>query len=305
VRLVTDQNADVIARHDYLPFGEEIPGNIAGRNGLWGPERDTVNQKFTGKQRDQESGLDYFGARYYGSALGRFTSPDPLDANIIRILNPQRWNKYAYVVNNPLALTDPDGRDAVAVNFSGMVAGLGHEGILSVHADGSATYARFGPATQDFRGGYGVDEPGRVDTQDPTDLPNVQFDSNGVPTTASFDALKAAVARAEGVGANTVRLNYFKTSEADTNALDLWIKQQQGTPGRYHLCSRNCGTFTVRGLVAGGAITTSQAAGLSIDPNILFRQLAAFSNLNQPSGQKEQVTSKVCFTDSQGKQVCQ
>jgi hypothetical protein len=52
---------------------------------------------------------------------------------------------YAYVINNPLSYSDPTGKDAAAVNFSGMVAGLGHEGILSIHKDGSVTYARFGP----------------------------------------------------------------------------------------------------------------------------------------------------------------
>ena len=74
--MVTDQNANVVARHDYLPFGEEIAAGSAGRNSQWGPGNDSVNQKFTGKERDQETGLDYFGARYYGSALGRFTSPE-------------------------------------------------------------------------------------------------------------------------------------------------------------------------------------------------------------------------------------
>jgi hypothetical protein len=63
LRLVTDQSHDVVARHDYLPFDEEIPGGIAGRSGpLDG--YDDVNQKFTGKERDEETSLDYFGARY-------------------------------------------------------------------------------------------------------------------------------------------------------------------------------------------------------------------------------------------------
>ncbi len=62
--------------------------------------------RYTGKERDAESGLDYFGARYYGSALGRFTSPDPLGGNLI---NPQSLNRYAYVLNNPLSFTDPTG----------------------------------------------------------------------------------------------------------------------------------------------------------------------------------------------------
>jgi RHS repeat-associated protein len=68
---------------------------------------------FTGKERDSESGLDYFGARYFGSALGRFTSPDPLMASA-HASNPQSWNRYAYALNNPLRFVDPDGMDVSA-----------------------------------------------------------------------------------------------------------------------------------------------------------------------------------------------
>ena len=63
---------------------------------------------FTGKERDAESGLDYFGARYYGSNMGRFTSPD--DGSDQNPGNPQSWNLYSYGRNNPLIGTDPDGR---------------------------------------------------------------------------------------------------------------------------------------------------------------------------------------------------
>lgn len=63
---------------------------------------------FTGKERDTESGLDYFGARYYGSSMGRFTSPD--DGSDQDPSDPQSWNLYSYVRNNPLTHTDSDGR---------------------------------------------------------------------------------------------------------------------------------------------------------------------------------------------------
>ena len=59
---------------------------------------------FTGKERDGESGLDYFGARYYGSALGRWTSPDPSG---LLAQKPQRWNIYSYALNNSLINVDP------------------------------------------------------------------------------------------------------------------------------------------------------------------------------------------------------
>src|SRR5580700_4252135 len=68
-----------------------------------------ILHRITGKERDTESGLDYFGARYYASSMGRFMSPDPgwyLQADV---RNPQSWNQYSYVLNNPLKNTDPTG----------------------------------------------------------------------------------------------------------------------------------------------------------------------------------------------------
>jgi RHS repeat-associated protein len=68
----------------------------------------TERYQFTGKERDGETGLDDFGARYYASNMGRFMSPDPLLASAT-LENPQSWNRYSYALNNPLRLTDPEG----------------------------------------------------------------------------------------------------------------------------------------------------------------------------------------------------
>jgi RHS repeat-associated protein len=65
---------------------------------------------FTGKERDAATGLDYFGARFDSSSFGRFMSPDPKIMSMRHIVNPQKWNKYAYTLNNPLAYFDPDGQ---------------------------------------------------------------------------------------------------------------------------------------------------------------------------------------------------
>jgi len=71
------------------------------------------SRQFAGKERDSESGLDYFWARYYGSALGRFTSPDwsarPQPVPYAELSNPQSLNLYSYVQNNPLKNRDADG----------------------------------------------------------------------------------------------------------------------------------------------------------------------------------------------------
>src|SRR4029450_8490037 len=96
VRAMTAQNGTVIERHDYLPFGEEcVTGPCAGNPAGAQPRR------FTGKERDQETGLDYFGARYYGSRIARFTTVDPVLDQGAALGDPQRWNRYAHGRNKP------------------------------------------------------------------------------------------------------------------------------------------------------------------------------------------------------------
>ena len=119
VRAVTNGAGQVVERHDYLPFGEECTtGTCSSNPGLNGGQP----RKFTGKERDAETGLDYFGARYYGSRIGRFTTTDPAYALQENLLDPQRWNKYAYARNNPLKYTDPDGRLIDTIADVGFIA---------------------------------------------------------------------------------------------------------------------------------------------------------------------------------------
>jgi len=70
---------------------------------------------FTGKERDTESGNDYFGARYYASSMGRWLSPD--DGSDFDPGSPQSWNLYSYVRNNPLNSVDEDGRQVTVCSF--------------------------------------------------------------------------------------------------------------------------------------------------------------------------------------------
>jgi len=73
----------------------------------------------TGKERDQESGNDYFGARYYASTTGRFLSPDPSGLVFASLANPQSLNLYGYAQNNPLSYVDPTGLDCAYLNDAG------------------------------------------------------------------------------------------------------------------------------------------------------------------------------------------
>jgi RHS repeat-associated protein len=107
-RLVTDSNQEAKERHDYLPFGEEVPADYNSRGSVPGYGIDNLRQKFTSKERDDETGLDYYGARYCASVQGRFISPDPL-LESGTVYDPQTWNRYSHTINNPLKYTDPDG----------------------------------------------------------------------------------------------------------------------------------------------------------------------------------------------------
>ena len=101
VRMVTNEAAQVVARYDYQPFGLLLDQN---------PAPPPEPRQFAGKERDAETGFDYFGGRYYASQTGRFTTVDPGHVNG-DIFDPQSWNAYAYARNNPLKYTDPTGTE--------------------------------------------------------------------------------------------------------------------------------------------------------------------------------------------------
>jgi len=101
----------VVSRHDYKPFGEEVDAGEGGRDQIDGyvpaGGDPRARERFTGKPRDP-SGLDYFGARYYSSAIGRFSTPDLVFADQ-QPDQPQTWNLYSYGRNSPLVFVDPRG----------------------------------------------------------------------------------------------------------------------------------------------------------------------------------------------------
>jgi RHS repeat-associated protein len=100
-RVITDVSGNLVSKHKYLPFGEELT-----------PPPSTNTHEFTGHERDSETGLDYMLARYFGSSHGRLMAVDPIVNVEVSFVNPQRWNRYTYVLQNPLRLGDASGLDA-------------------------------------------------------------------------------------------------------------------------------------------------------------------------------------------------
>ena len=97
---------------DYYPYGG-VENDYCAGSGV------SQNYKFTGKERDAESGLDNFGARYDSSALGRFMTPDwaakPTTVPYAKFGDPQSLNLYSYVENGPLNRIDPDGHNLIGL----------------------------------------------------------------------------------------------------------------------------------------------------------------------------------------------
>ena len=110
----TDENGDIVLVSDYYPYGaQRIEDKAAGY------ENDYL---FTGQERDEETDLYYYGARYYDPVLGRFTSVDRWKGDI---RDPQTLNKFSYARNNPLIYTDPSGNSAESVLATAWSAAFG------------------------------------------------------------------------------------------------------------------------------------------------------------------------------------
>jgi RHS repeat-associated protein len=126
-----------------LPFGDGL--NCS--NSIQFP----TEHHFTGKERDTESGLDYFGARYYASAVGRFTSPDwsakedPVPYAVLG--DPQSLNLYSYVRNNPLSHSDPDGHDCPTCQMILNWLSGNHSSSASAAGVAAQSTSRSGPLT--------------------------------------------------------------------------------------------------------------------------------------------------------------
>jgi RHS repeat-associated protein len=115
--VVASATGAIVNESDFYPFGGErqITNTLANQH-----------FKFTGKERDAETGLDDFGARYYNSGMGRFMSPDwsakAEPVPYAKTSNPQSLNLYAYALNNPLSHVDLHGHDAMT---AGKLLGYG------------------------------------------------------------------------------------------------------------------------------------------------------------------------------------
>jgi len=136
-RVMTQGNGTVCYDADYDPFGKEVVvTNTCPQN-----------YKFNGKERDAESNLDDFGARYYSSQFGRWTSADwsggPSTVPYAELVNPQSLNLYAYARNNPVTSADLDGHVVAQDTANKMANDLGGQGSWSPRGEEQETGREF------------------------------------------------------------------------------------------------------------------------------------------------------------------
>jgi RHS repeat-associated protein len=122
---LSDAAGQAVGRVQYDPYGEVITSTLPVT---------LTDRLFTGQRLDSSTGLYYYNARYYDPHLGRFIQPDTL---VPDPLNPQAWNRFSYVYNNPTSYVDPSGHDGILVPlriFGGaFLIGAGAGGYYAYH----------------------------------------------------------------------------------------------------------------------------------------------------------------------------
>jgi len=144
-RVVTDDNGNLV----YVAVHDPYRGIDHTRANSFNPEL-----KFSGREQDTDSGLYYFGARYYDPMIYRFLSPDPVIPTDMAIYNPQRWNLYGYYGGNPVSHYEVNG-----MYYIGTIV------ICRQYTTGNITYGTM--YVMNSKGQY---YPGTFQTQEKTEL---------------------------------------------------------------------------------------------------------------------------------------
>ena len=110
-RVITNAHGFVKSRNDYTAFGEDIASGTGLRTENQGfGSSDSLRQKYGLTERDDATGLDHTWFRKHETQAGRWTSPDPYNGSM-NLGDPQSFNRYSYVANQPTNYVDPSGLD--------------------------------------------------------------------------------------------------------------------------------------------------------------------------------------------------
>ncbi|HET6844915.1 MAG TPA: RHS repeat-associated core domain-containing protein [Candidatus Angelobacter sp.] len=239
--VIADAAGNIKSESDYYPWGGELQF----------ANSDSNHYKFTGKERDSETGLDYFGARYYGNSLGRFITPDwAAKATAVPyadFADPQSLNLYTYVRNIPTTRLDADGHDI----FTDVIT------YIAIHL-----------------GNVGTTE-GNVRSQYNNKVAETKANQGGKITSAQRDAIK-----------QEVRQGSTSTGRALAEAHDAETAAAKGAKAAAGTLEESAGRTNAGFNVAGkvGEVAGPALTGVAIG-------IAAYNVANAPEGQKQQTAA--------------
>lgn len=222
---ITNLNGEVVQHIEYVPFGEVF---IEERNNIW-----NTPYLFNAKEFDEETGLYYYGARYYDPKLSLWLSTDPMQEKYANITS------YCYVYNNPVMFIDPDGYDAIYITFPNYRANgipfTGHAGVLLIdNKTGFTKYYEYGR--------YDPENKGIVRT---VAISNVVIDKNGKPTQESLQKVMKQLSDKSGHGGDIEGAYIISDKFNEMNEYAKNKLSENSNPNRkkYSILSNNCATF--------------------------------------------------------------
>ena len=223
--LITDNNGALVQHIQYVPFGEVF---VEETKSSW-----STPYKFNAKELDDETGLYYYGARYYDPRASVWLSVDPLAEKYPNI------SSYVYCINNPINLIDPDGRDAIYIAFPKYRANgipfTGHAGTLLIdNKTGVTKYYEYGR--------YDKENKGLVRT---VAVSNVVIGKDGKPTTESLNKVMKQLSDKSGHGGDIEGAYVISDKFKEMNDYAKSKMAENSDPNRkeYSITGNNCATF--------------------------------------------------------------
>ena len=256
-RVVIDQNGAVEEVNHYYPFG-----------GVFASTSSVQPYKYNGKELDTKKGLNWYdyGARHYDAAVGRFATVDPSSESYYET------SPYAYCLNTPINMIDPDGNDGIFITFPdyqistpiGRVGGLGHAGVLLINnKSGLTKYYEYGR--------YDSENKGIVRS---FKVPNVVIDQNGNPTTESLNATLQSVSEQAGHGGRIegAYVESDKFNEMNNYAIEKMNENSNPDRKEYSLLKNNCGTFAADVLKVDDEVKEKAPSIIDPRPNSMVEE---------------------------------
>jgi RHS repeat-associated protein len=221
---ITDRQGNAEQFIVYMPYGEVL----TEEHGSW-----ESPYKFNGKEQDAETGLYYYGARYYEPNIGLWYGVDKLTEKY------PNMGGYVYCVGNPIMLTDPDGRDAIYIAFPNYRANgipfTGHAGVLLIdNKTGLTKYYEYGR--------YDKAEKGEVRQRT---ISNVVIGKDGKPTTESLNKVMKELSDISGHGGDIEGAYIISDKFKEMNDYAKSKMAENSDPNRkeYSITGNNCATF--------------------------------------------------------------